>query len=131
MSQDTIFHKIVSKEIPAYVILEDDKHLAFLDIFPAVEGQALVIPKSYTTSNFAEADSDLMSSTMLFAQQVAKKMEEKLDNLERVIVIIEGLEIDYLHIKLFPKYKGKHGPTPHGEKAIEAELLRLQEILST
>ena len=34
----TIFSKIISGEIPAYKILEDEKHLAFLDVFPLRKG---------------------------------------------------------------------------------------------
>lgn len=41
----SIFTKIVNGEIPAYKIMEDEKHLAFLDVMPLVEGHTLVIPK--------------------------------------------------------------------------------------
>ena len=38
----TIFTKIINGEIPSYKIAEDDKHYAFLDINPVVEGHTLV-----------------------------------------------------------------------------------------
>lgn len=41
----TIFTKIINGEIPSYKIAEDDKHYAFLDINPVVEGHTLVVPK--------------------------------------------------------------------------------------
>ena len=41
----SIFSKIISDEIPAYKILENEKFLAFLDIFPLAKGHVLVIPK--------------------------------------------------------------------------------------
>jgi len=41
----TIFAKIIAGEIPCHRIYEDDKVLAFLDIFPLSEGHTLVIPK--------------------------------------------------------------------------------------
>ena len=41
----SIFTKIVNREIPAYIIAEDDKYLAFLDINPLAKGHTLVIPK--------------------------------------------------------------------------------------
>ena len=41
----TIFSKIISGEIPCHKIAENDKFLAFLDIFPLVKGHTLVIPK--------------------------------------------------------------------------------------
>ena len=43
--EDTIFDKIVRKEIPASVIYEDDKCLAFRDVAPVAKTHFLVIPK--------------------------------------------------------------------------------------
>lgn len=42
---DTIFAKIIAGEIPCHRVYEDDKVLAFLDIFPLSPGHTLVIPK--------------------------------------------------------------------------------------
>jgi histidine triad (HIT) family protein len=42
---DTIFGKIIRGEIPCHRIYEDDKVLAFLDVFPLSRGHTLVIPK--------------------------------------------------------------------------------------
>lgn len=44
----SIFSKIISGEIPAYKIGEDEDHLAFLDISPVAEGHTSVIPKKET-----------------------------------------------------------------------------------
>jgi histidine triad (HIT) family protein len=44
---DCVFCKIVAGEIPSYKIYEDQKYLAFLDIFPSAEGHTLVIPKEH------------------------------------------------------------------------------------
>lgn len=43
--EDTVFMKIVRKELPATVVYEDDTTLAFLDIAPVTLGHTLVIPK--------------------------------------------------------------------------------------
>lgn len=45
INQPTIFDKIISKEIPATIIYEDDKCLAFRDIAPQAPVHFLVIPK--------------------------------------------------------------------------------------
>ena len=42
---DTIFHKIVAGEISCHKVYEDDRVLAFLDVFPIARGHTLVIPK--------------------------------------------------------------------------------------
>jgi histidine triad (HIT) family protein len=43
--EDSLFTKVINKEVPAHIIYEDEKTLAFLDIFPIVRGHTLVIPK--------------------------------------------------------------------------------------
>jgi len=44
---ECVFCKIVAGEIPSYKIYEDEKYLAFLDIYPSAEGHTLVIPKKH------------------------------------------------------------------------------------
>ena len=54
--QESIFTKIIKGEIPSHKVYEDDKTLAFLDIYPATEGHTLVIPKKEVAPNiFAQA----------------------------------------------------------------------------
>lgn len=74
----TLFDKIVAKEIPADVIFEDDKCLAFRDISPQAPVHFLVIPKSRDgLSRLSKASSDGHKATLghlLFvAQRVAKE----------------------------------------------------------
>ena len=45
-----IFCEIVKKNIPSHTIWEDEKHLAFLSIFPNTEGFTVVIPKKHYPS---------------------------------------------------------------------------------
>ena len=40
----SIFSKIINREIPSYIIAENENFLAFLDIFPLTKGHTLVIP---------------------------------------------------------------------------------------
>ena len=46
----SVFTKIVSGELPAYKVAEDEKHLAFLDINPNAKGHTLCIPKKRPTN---------------------------------------------------------------------------------
>jgi len=48
----SIFSKIIAGEIPCYKIAENDKFIAFLDIFPVQKGHTLVIPKIETDKIF-------------------------------------------------------------------------------
>ncbi|GMH32561.1 hypothetical protein BSKO_00395 [Bryopsis sp. KO-2023] len=75
--EPTIFDKIISKEIPADVIYEDDKCLAFNDISPQAPVHFLVIPKhrdGLTRISYAEErHKDVMGHMMFVAQDIAKK----------------------------------------------------------
>lgn len=96
----TIFSKIINREIPAYIIAEDDKHLAFLDAMPVVEGHTLVIPKQETDFIF-DLENEDFKSLWSFAQSVAKKMEKAYPN-QRIAVAVVGLEVPHAHIHLMP-----------------------------
>jgi histidine triad (HIT) family protein len=96
----TVFSKIAAGEIPSYRIAEDDRHYAFLDIFPVNEGHTLVIPKKETDYIFDLSPQELAEMT-LFAQRVAKAIDKAIP-CKRVAVLVLGLEIPHAHIHLVP-----------------------------
>lgn len=99
----SIFTKIIDGEILAYVIAEDDKHLAFLDAMPLVKGHCLVIPKQETDFIF-DLEQDEFKELWSFAQSVAKKMEKAYPD-RRIAVAVVGLEVAHAHIHLIPIHK--------------------------
>lgn len=96
----SIFTKIISGEIPSHKILENDKFLAFLDVFPLVHGHVLVVPKKETDYIFDIDDQDL-AEMMLFAKQVAKALRAAVP-CKRIGVSVIGLEVPHAHIHLVP-----------------------------
>ncbi|MBL6658022.1 MAG: HIT family protein [Flavobacteriales bacterium] len=96
----TIFSKIISGEIPAYKVAEDDNFLAFLDIFPLSKGHTLVIPKHETDYIF-DMESDEYANLWKFAQKVAKAQKLVID-CARIGVAVIGLEVAHTHIHLVP-----------------------------
>ena len=96
----SIFSKIVSGDIPAYKVGENENHLAFLDLFPLAKGHVLVIPKKETDYIF-DITSDEYLDLWKFAQKVAKGMD-KVIVCERIGVAIIGLEVPHAHIHLVP-----------------------------
>ena len=96
----TIFSKIVAGKIPSYKVAEDERFLAFLDVFPLAKGHVLVIPKEETDYIF-----DIESKEYLlfwqFSKQVAKAMDKVFD-CERIGVAVIGLEVPHAHIHLVP-----------------------------
>jgi histidine triad (HIT) family protein len=96
----TIFTKIVNREIPAYIIAEDDKCLAFLDVFPITKGHVLVIPKE-EVDNIFDLEDDLLAHIHTFSKKVAKAMENSFNCL-KIGVSVVGLEVPHAHIHLLP-----------------------------
>ena len=96
----SVFTKIINKEIPAYIIREDDDFIAFLDIAPLVQGHVLVVPKLETDKVF-DLPQELLSSMLVFAQPIAKAIEQSFDCMRCGVSII-GLEVPHAHMHLVP-----------------------------
>ena len=96
----TIFSKIIAREIPAYIVYEDENFLAFLDINPLKEGHTLVVPKKEVDYIF-DLDDEWLSKMMVFARRVAKGIENVVE-CKRVGMAVVGLEVPHCHIHLIP-----------------------------
>jgi histidine triad (HIT) family protein len=96
----SIFSKIAAGEIPSYKVAEDSDFMAFLDIFPLVEGHVLVIPKKEVDYLF-DLDEATYLGLMKFARKVAKAMGIVI-SCKRVGVAVLGLEVPHAHIHLVP-----------------------------
>lgn len=70
-----LFCKIVAKEIPATIVLENEHALAFRDIRPVAPTHVLVIPKKHVASitETTDADGTMLGQLLLLARDVAKK----------------------------------------------------------
>ena len=96
----SIFSKIVSGEIPAYKVAENDKFLAFLDISPLAKGHTLVIPKTEIDYIF-DIEDDRYAELLLFAKKVATGLRLAVPCI-RIGVAVIGLEVPHAHIHLIP-----------------------------
>lgn len=96
----SIFTKIIKKEIPAYIIQEDDNFIAILDIMPLVKGHVLIIPKIEEDKLFDNSD-EILSKALLFAKPIAKILE-KIFPCDRCGISVIGLEVPHTHIHLVP-----------------------------
>lgn len=96
----SIFSKIISGEIQAHKVAEDENYLAFLDINPLVMGHVLVIPKREVDYIF-DIEDDLYSGLMLFAKKVSTAVKAAFP-CKKVGVAVIGLEVPHAHIHLIP-----------------------------
>ncbi|MGZ5247579.1 MAG: HIT family protein [Flavitalea sp.] len=96
----TIFSKIINGEIPCYKVAENENFLAFLDIFPMVQGHVLVIPK-VSIDRFFDLPDKILAEMLVFAKPIAKAME-RIFPCERVGLSVIGLEVPHAHLHLVP-----------------------------
>jgi histidine triad (HIT) family protein len=103
---ETIFSKIIRKEIPADIVYEDDLALAFRDVQPQAPVHILVIPKKPIVSiaTAATEDQSLLGHLLLIVKQVA--IQEGLENGYRVVINTGedgGQTVFHLHLHLMGK----------------------------
>ncbi|MGB0403613.1 MAG: HIT family protein [Salibacteraceae bacterium] len=96
----SIFSKIIAGEIPCHKIAETDNCLAFLDVFPLVEGHVLVIPKKEVDQLF-DLDDDTYNELMSFAKSIAPAIKKAIP-CKRIGVTVIGLEVPHAHVHLLP-----------------------------
>lgn len=96
----SIFTRIIHREIPAYVVAEDEKHIAFLDINPLALGHTLVIPKREEDYIFDLSDQEL-SELIIFSKKVASALTKSV-SCKRIGMSVIGLEVPHAHVHLVP-----------------------------
>lgn len=98
----SIFTKIVNREIPAFIVAEDERYLAFLDINPLAKAHTLVIPKLEVDYIF-DLDDESLAGLWIFAKKVAKAIDKYMQGEAiRTGVAVVGLEVPHAHIHLVP-----------------------------
>ena len=112
---ETIFSKIIRKEIPADIVFESDTILAFRDINPQAPVHIIIIPKqpiAYTTEIDGKRDAALLGELFDAANQIAK--EQGIDkNGFRIVIncgVNGGQEVPHLHMHLLGGRKMKWPP---------------------
>lgn len=124
----TIFSKIIAGEIPSYKIAENEKFLAFLDIFPLVKGHVLVVPK-IETDQFFDLPADYLAEILLFSRPIAKAIERTFD-CNRCGISVVGLEVPHAHLHLVPINDADDLNFTRGKlKLSPEELIEIQELI--
>jgi histidine triad (HIT) family protein len=105
---DCIFCKILAGELPATIVDEDEKTIAFMDIAPATRGHALVIPRTHSRDLFEATPEDLQA-TVAAAQRLAGRAKERLGadgvNLLNSAGAAAWQTVFHLHIHVIPRYR--------------------------
>lgn len=99
--EECIFCKIIDKQIPAFVVYDDDKWLAFLDIRPLNKGHTLVIPKQHYRWVHEVPD---FGEYWEVAKRIAQAIMKSMDAFT-VSFVTMGFEAPHAHIWIVPRYK--------------------------
>ncbi len=106
---DCIFCKIIAGEIPCFKLHEDDDTLAFMDINPANEGHALVIPKEHSTDVHA-ISVPAITATVITAKKVASAVQKSLNpsgiNLLQCNGPAAAQSVFHFHMHVLPRREG-------------------------
>jgi len=132
---ENIFLKIISREIPAHIVYEDDLVIAFLDILPVNHGHTLIVPKKHFV-NILDGDPDTLAHMMKVAQKIAKAVvtELKADGFNLIVNNGEagGQEVMHSHFHVVPRYLGDNAyqkpshvePTPEDFLEVRDKLVK-------
>lgn len=109
MAEGCIFCRIVAGELPATIVDEDDRTIAFMDISPATRGHALVIPRRHV-SDLHEIDSEDLTAVAAGAQRLAAKLRDRLGaegvNLLNSNGAAAWQTVFHFHVHVIPRYAG-------------------------
>jgi histidine triad (HIT) family protein len=96
----SIFTKIINRELPAYIVAEDENFIAFLDVNPNAKGHTLCVPKKEVNKIF-DLDDKTYLGLMAFSKKVAHALEKSVA-CKRVGMAVVGLEVPHVHVHLIP-----------------------------
>ena len=103
---ECVFCKIAKKKLPCFLIYEDEKFLAFLDINPRNPGHTLVVPKEHFRWVW---DCPYLGDYFELVGKVARALKKAMKT-DFVVSFIIGEEIPHAHIHLVPRFPGDgHG----------------------
>ncbi len=129
-----IFCQIVAGELPATIVDEDERTIAFMDISPGARGHALVIPRQHFR-DLHDIPPDELSACVLAAQRLAARQRDRLGaqgvNLINAAGSAAWQSVFHFHVHVIPRWEGDSlrlpwtpGAVDDDEIAAAAEQLR-------
>lgn len=131
---DCIFCKLVAGELPARIVAEDERTVAFMDISPATRGHLLVVPRAHSRDLLDVGDEDL-AAVAATAQRLARRTVERLGaegvNLLNSSGTAAWQTVFHFHVHVIPRYAGDPLRLPWSPEPGEAETIaRVAEELA-
>ncbi|MEM3160633.1 MAG: HIT family protein [Nitrososphaera sp.] len=107
--QDCIFCKIVQGKVPARIIAQSERAMAFLDAFPLAAGHTLVVPKAHhvKVQDMGKEDSE---AVFALVHEIVQKVESAADTTASLIAVHNGRgagqEVPHVHVHIIPRKAG-------------------------
>jgi len=105
-----IFCRIAAHELPASIIYENEKTMAFLELQPITPGHIIVIPKMHADS-FCELVEEDVAGLMRVGQMMDRALQASALECEGVDLILAdgraaGQDVGHVHLHVFPRFEG-------------------------
>lgn len=117
----SLFEKIITREIPAEIVYEDEVVIAFMDIKPLHPGHILVVPKDYEDYIFELSD-EKYTELLLKAKKLSAPLK-RASGAKRIGMVVEGFGVNHVHVHLIP-INNINDLDPNLAKLTEAEELK-------
>ncbi|MBS3786873.1 HIT family protein [Candidatus Bipolaricaulota bacterium] len=133
---DCVFCDIVSGEIDAHVVFENDHALAFLDANPIVDGHTVIVPKKHL-ERFSEMPREFIGGTFYAVREVNRAILTGLDAEGTNVGLNDGeaagQAIPHTHVHVIPRYSDDGGGSLHSIVSGEAgeDLKKMAEQLKS
>jgi histidine triad (HIT) family protein len=106
---DCIFCKIVAGELPAQIVEEDERTVAFMDISPGTRGHLLVVPRRHVP-DVIEVEPEELHAVMDTVQRMARRVLERLGADGVNVLNSRGAAawqtVFHMHVHVIPRYEG-------------------------
>ncbi|MCF7798791.1 HIT family protein [Candidatus Woesearchaeota archaeon] len=104
--KNCIFCKIVTGDIPATKVYEDEHFIAFLDINPVAKGHTLLIPKKHYPEVF-DFPKEVSEAHFPTIQKLESALKQAL-GARKIVLAVWGDDVAHAHTHLIPRYEGDH-----------------------
>src|SRR4030088_760762 len=106
---ECIFCKILAGELPATIVDEDERTIAFMDVAPATRGHALVIPRAHAADLLSVEREDVLAGAVA-SRRLAARAKERLRadgvNLLNSCGAAAWQTVFHFHVHVIPRYEG-------------------------
>ena len=120
--EDSVFSKIIKKELPCHKVYEDEMTIAIIPIYPVAVGHVLVIPK-VQVDEFYNLDTKYYLALMSTVKKVARRMNQVLQT-KRIGLQVIGLDVPHCHVHVIAfNTLEEYKQTPDDSQAIDHQKL--------